>query len=136
MNPWGAGGVRHPGCAGHPGGRRGGHRPRHARGAAADPHPRSLAARRVRDGRRGAVAGAQRAAHRAVPDRSEQPGGAHPRRRAAGQPAGRPARRRGRGDRDAQGTSAVRARHADPVRALADRGAGHRAAGGARALTS
>ena len=53
---------------------RGGHRPRHARGAAADPHPRPLAARRVRDRRRGAVAGAQRAAHRAVPDRDQARG--------------------------------------------------------------
>jgi PhoH-like ATPase len=46
------------------------HGPRHARGAAADPHPRPVAARRVRHRRRGAVAGAQRAADRAVPDRA------------------------------------------------------------------
>ena len=41
-------------------------------------HPRALAARLVRDRRRGAVAGAQRAAHRAVPAGNGVPGGAHP----------------------------------------------------------
>ena len=56
-------------------------------------------------------------------------GGADPRRRAAGQPAGGPARRNRRGDRGAQGASAVRPRHPDPVGALADRGVGHRDAG-------
>ena len=60
------------------GGRRGGHGPRHARGAAADPHPRPLAARRVRDRRRGAVARAQRAAHRALPDRARARGSSSP----------------------------------------------------------
>ena len=64
--PWGAGGVRHARRADHAGRHRRGRRPRHARGAAADPHPRTVAARRVRDRRRGAVAGAQRAADRAV----------------------------------------------------------------------
>ena len=60
--------------AGQPGGDRGGAGARHARGAAADPHPRSLAARLVRDRRRGAVAGAQRAAHGPVPDRGRARG--------------------------------------------------------------
>ena len=46
-----------------------------------------------------------------------------------------PPRRRGRGDREAQGPPAVRPRHADPLRALADRGAGHRDAGERHALT-
>ena len=62
----GAGRVRHPGGPGVPGGVRGGVVPRHARGAAADPHPRPIAARLVRHRRRGPVAGAQRAADRAV----------------------------------------------------------------------
>ena len=39
-------------------------------------------------------------------------------------------RRRGGGGREAQGPPAVRPRHPDPQRALADRGAGHRDAGG------
>ena len=60
---------------------------------------------------------------------------AHARRRAARQPARRPARRRRRGGREAQGPPAVRARHADPLRALADRGAGHRDAGGPSGVT-
>ena len=42
---------------------------RDAGGPAAHPHPRPLAARRVRDRGRGAVPGAERAADRAVPDR-------------------------------------------------------------------
>ncbi len=92
--------------------------PRHARGAAADPHPRPEPARRVRHRRRGAVAGARCPAHRAVPDRPGLAGGAHPRRRPARQPAGRPARRRHRRDRGAQGASAVRPRDADPLGAL------------------
>jgi PhoH-like ATPase len=46
-------------------------------------------------------------------------GGAHPRRRAARQPAGRPARRRGAVIEALKGPPAVRARHADPLRALA-----------------
>ena len=50
----------------------------HARGAAAHPHPRPLAARRVRHRRRGAVAGAQRAADRAVPDRRRTRGSCSP----------------------------------------------------------
>ena len=56
-------------------------------------------------------------------------GGAHPRRRPARQPAGGPARRRRRRGREAQGPPAVRPRHADPLRAVADRGPGHRDAG-------
>ena len=52
----------------------------HARGAAADPHPRPFAARRLRDRRRGPVAGAQRAADGALPDGRQLQGGAHPRR--------------------------------------------------------
>ena len=87
----------------------------------------------LRHRRRGAVAGAQRAAHRAVPDGVQLPRRAHPRRRAAGQPAGRPARRHRRGGRGAQGPPAVRPHHAEPVRAVADRGAGHRDAGVPRA---
>ena len=63
-------------------------------------------------------------------------GGAHPRRRPARQPAGRPPRRRRRGDRGAARAPAVRARHADPFRALADRRAGHRNARGPSALRS
>ena len=107
----------------------------HARGAPADPHPRSVAARRLRDRRRGAVAGAQRAAHRAVADRGRVQGGPDPRRGPARQPARGPARRhRGRG-REAQGPPAVRPRHADPLGALADRGPGHRDAGERHALT-
>ena len=119
MSPWAQAVFDTLGGAGLQRGRRGGHRPRHARGAAAHPHPRALAARRLRHRRRGPVAGAQRAADRAVPDRPELPGGAHPRRRAARQPPGRPARRRRRRDRGAQGPPAVRPRHADPLRALA-----------------
>ena len=46
-----------------------------------------------------------------------------------------PARRRGRGGREAQGPPAVRPRHADPLRALADRGPGHRDAGERHALS-
>ena len=69
----GAGGLRHPWGDHLPRGDRGGPRPRHARGAAADPHPGPLPARRVRHRRRGAVAGAQRAAHRALPDRARAP---------------------------------------------------------------
>ena len=65
----------------------------HARGAAADPHPRSLAARLVRHRRRGAVAGTQRAADRVVAAGRGIAGGADPRRRPARQPAGRPPRR-------------------------------------------
>ena len=102
----------------------------HARGAAADPHPRPVAARRLRHRRRGAVAGAQRAAHGAVAAGHRVAGGADPRRRAARQPAGRPARRRGGGDREAEGPPAVRARDADPLGAVADRGAGDGDAGG------
>ena len=60
---------------------------------------------------------------------AELQGRPDPRRRPARQPAGRPARRRGRGRGEAQGPPAVRPRHADPVRAVADRGPGHRDAG-------
>ena len=102
----------------------------HARGAAADPHPRPLAARLVRDRRRGAVAGAQRAADGAVPAGRRVAGGADPRRRPARQPARRPPRRRRGGDREAQGPSAVRAHHPAAQRAVADRRAGHRDARG------
>ena len=63
-------------------------------------------------------------------------GGAHPRRRPARQPAGGPARRGGRGDREAQGPPVVRARDAGALRALADRCARHGDAGGRRALRS
>lgn len=55
-----------PSRAGQPGGPRGSAVPRHARSAAADPHPGTFAARLVRHRRRGAVAGAQRVADRAV----------------------------------------------------------------------
>ena len=48
-----------------------------------------VAARLLRDRRRGAVAGAQRAVDRAVPAGHQLPGGADPRRRPARQPAGR-----------------------------------------------
>ena len=99
-----------------------------------DPHPRTLAARRIRHRRRGAVAGTQRAAHGAEPDRSGLPSGADPRRRPARQPPGRAARRGGRRGREAQGPSALRPRHAAPIRALTDRRAGHRDARGRRDL--
>ena len=76
--PVGAGRLRHPRCPDHQRGRRGGRRARPARGAAADPHPGALPARRVRHRRRGAVAGAQRAAHGALAGRQPLPRGAHP----------------------------------------------------------
>ena len=63
-------------------------------------------------------------------------GGAHPRRRAAGQPAGRPARRGRRGDRGAEGASAVRPCDADPFGAVADRRGGDRSAGGPADVTA
>ena len=47
-----------------------------------------------------------------------------------------PARRRGRGGGEAQGPPAVRPRHADPLRALADRRPGDRDAGERHALTA
>ena len=62
-------------------------------------------------------------------------GGAHPRRRPARQPARRPARRGRRRGREAQGAPAVRPRHLDPVRAVADRRAGHRDAGERHAVS-
>ena len=70
-----------------------------------------------------------------VPDRRQLQGRAHPRRRPARQPPGRPARRCRRRRRAAQGPPAVRARHADPVRALAHRGARHGDAGERRPVT-
>ena len=54
-----------------------------------------------------------------------QPGGAHPRRGPARQPAGGPPRRRRVGDRDAQGPPAVRPRDAHPGRAQPGRRPGH-----------
>ena len=93
-----------------------------------------LAARRVRHRRRGPEPGAQRAAHRAVADRAELAGRAHPRRRPARQPAGRPARRRRRRRRGAQGAPALRPRHAHPQRAQPDRGPGDRPARGHRGV--
>jgi hypothetical protein len=53
-------------------------RPRHARGAAADPHPGPQPARRVRDRRRGAVARTRRAAHRALAHRHRVRGSCSP----------------------------------------------------------
>ena len=50
-----------------------------------------------------------------------QPGRAHPRRRPARQPAGGPPRRRGVGDRGAQGPPDLRPRHPHPLRAQRDR---------------
>ncbi len=102
----------------------------HARGPAPDAHPRPLAARRVRDRRRGPVAGAERPAHRPVPDRAELQSGADPRRGPAGQPASGASRRRGGRYRGDEGASALRPRHADPVRAQPHRRPGDRAAGG------
>ncbi len=61
---------------------------------------------------------------------SDSPSRPDPRRRPARQPAGGSPRRRRRGGREAQGPPAVRARHPDPQRALADRRPGHRDAGG------
>ncbi len=69
----GAGRLRHPRRRDDAGGRRGDRRSRDARSPAAHPHPRPIAARCLRDRRRGAVAGAQRAAHRPVPHRPRQP---------------------------------------------------------------
>src|SRR5690625_5104677 len=86
----GAGGLRHTRLDGVPERDRRGRFPRHARGAAADPYPRTLPARRLRDRRRGPVARAQRAADDALAHRSELPRGAHPRHRPARQPADRP----------------------------------------------
>ena len=115
----GAGRLRHPRRRHLQGRDRGGHGPRPPGGPAADPHPRAFAARRVRHRRRGAVARAQRAAHRAQPHRAGLPGRPHPRRGPARQPARRaPRRRRGRG-REAQGPPALRPRHAAPVGAFA-----------------
>jgi PhoH-like ATPase len=94
MGPVGAGRLRHPRRAGQPGRRRGGAGARPARGAAAHPHPRPVAARRVRRRRRGAVARARGAAHGALAPGPGLARGAHARRRPARQPAGRPARRR------------------------------------------
>ena len=70
------------------------------------------------------------------PHRPELAGRAHPRRRPARQPAGRPPRRRRLGDRDAQGPPAVRAHHAHPLGALRDRRPRHRDAGVERARLS
>ena len=94
-----------------------------------------VAARRLRDRRRGAVAGAQRAAHGALPDRRQLQGRAHPRRRPARQPAGGPPRRRGRGGGEAQGPPALRPRDPHPLGALAHRRAGDGDAGERHALT-
>ena len=58
-----------------------------------------------------------------------------PRRGAARQPARRSARRRGGGDREAEGPPALRTRDAHSQRAEPDRRAGHRDAGGPRRLT-
>ena len=89
MSPWAQAVFDTLGAIDLPRRDRGGARPRDARGAAADPHPRPVPARRLRDRRRGPVAGAQRAADRALADRGQLQGGAHPRRRPARQPAGR-----------------------------------------------
>ena len=59
--------------------------------------------------------------------------GAHPRRRAARQPAGRAPRRHRERHRDAQGPPAVRARHPDAIGAVGHRRPGHP---GARRLTA
>ena len=75
--PVGASRLRHAGGAGQPRGARRGAVARDARGASADPHPRAVTARLVRLRRRGAVAGAQRAADRAVPARRRLEGGDH-----------------------------------------------------------
>lgn len=60
------------------------------------PTSASFPARRLRDRGRGAVAGTERAADGAVPDRRQLAGRADPRRGAAGQPQGGPVRRSGR----------------------------------------
>ncbi len=83
----------------------------------------------------GPVAGARRAADRAVPAGHRLPGRADPRRRPAGQPPGRPARRRGDRHRGAQGPPAVRPHHAHPLRAVPDCRSGHRDVGGPSAVS-
>ncbi len=95
-----------------------------------------VAARLVRDRRRGAVARTQRAADRALAHRLGLAGRPDPRRRPARQPARRPPRRHRRGDRGAARAPAVRPRHAVALGALAHRGLGHRDARGSSAVAS
>ena len=90
--------------------------PRADRGAAAHPHPRAVAARLLRDRRRGAVPRARGPADRALPAGQRLAGGADPRRGAAGQPAGRPARRHHRRHRSAQGPPLCSVTRRSPAR--------------------
>ncbi len=83
MSPWGQAVFDTLGSITSQGGHRRDPRPRDARGAAVDAHPRPVPPRRVRGRRRGPVAGAQRAADRALPDRRQLQGRADPRHRAA-----------------------------------------------------
>ena len=69
MSPWAQAVFDTLSAVDQQGGHRGGRGARHAGGAAAHPHPRPLAARRVRDRGRGPVAGAERPVDRSVPDR-------------------------------------------------------------------
>ncbi|GAA3086632.1 hypothetical protein GCM10020254_33840 [Streptomyces goshikiensis] len=78
MSPSGAGGLRHPLGRGRARGHRGGAEPGDAGGPAAHAHPGPVAARRVRDRGRGAVAGAERPSDRSVQNRREFAGGSHP----------------------------------------------------------
>jgi PhoH-like ATPase len=101
-------------------------------GAAADPHPgRSLHDAFVIVMETQSLGGVLTVLSRI----NRGPGGAHPRRRPAGQPEGGPARRRDGGDRGTQGPSALRARHVEPLGAFADRGDGDGSVGGHSALT-
>ena len=134
MNPWGQAVFDTLGGAGLARGRRGDPRPRHARGAAADPHPRPLAARRVRHRRRGPDL--ERNVLLTVLSRIGQ----NSRVVLTHDVAQRDNLRVGRHDgvvavdRGAQGPPAVRPRHAHPQRAQPDRGPGHRPARGHRGL--
>ena len=78
MSPWGQAVFDTLGALVVPRGRRGGPRPRDARGPAPDAHPGTLAARQLRHRRRGPEPRAERPAHRPVPHRPELAGGAHP----------------------------------------------------------
>ena len=96
-----------------------------ARGAAAHAHPGPQPDRQLRHHRRGAEPRALGASHGTQPARPGQPRGADPRRRPAGQPARGPPRRRGLGDRDAEGSPPVRPRIAHPRRTQPGGRAGH-----------
>ena len=74
MQPWAQAGLRHPRRGDEQRRHRRSAGPRHAGGAAADPHPGPVSARRLRRRRRGPVPRAQRLAHGALPGRGELTG--------------------------------------------------------------